>query len=240
MAARIPPPPVQPVYRFLGTALGASMWFFVCWSFGHEEIEAIGADPGHIDLLQGKERRYLPPPDILAHTRILLPPRKLADTTSQGRFFLVGSILGITRREIKRDRGRRILARAEHCTYWHRYDAFSGSIQKAGADIHFNPVCLLVVGSATLLLPPTTSLPSCFAPSICFTPRGSYDDDDGGVLLGSELDCLRWLSPCLARLSCRTRDYERLRVHAHSFITYQTSHATHFSLWVFIMGREQT
>ncbi len=111
MAARIPPPPVQPVYRFLGTALGASMWFFVCWSFGHEAIETIVADLGHIDLLQGKERRYLPPPDILAHARILLPPRKPADTTSQGRFFLVGSILGITRRETKRDRGRRTLAR---------------------------------------------------------------------------------------------------------------------------------
>jgi hypothetical protein len=66
--ARIPPPPVQPVYRFLGTALGASMWFFVCQSFGDEAIGGVWLTRLHPDLLQGEERRYFPPPRRLTYS----------------------------------------------------------------------------------------------------------------------------------------------------------------------------
>ena len=86
--------------------------------------------------------------------------------------------------------------------------------RRPGADIHFQSGRSLGGRFRYSALPPT-SLPSCFAPSICFTLRGSCDDS---ILPGSELVRLRWLSPCWRGCHAALRYYELLRVHAHPSI----------------------
>ncbi len=59
----------------------------------------------------------------LEHLRALLRQRQAADTTTQGRFSSVGSILGTIRRR-KYRRKQAAGKRAGHCTYWRQYDGF--------------------------------------------------------------------------------------------------------------------
>ncbi len=117
------PPHAAPfINRFLGKALGASMWFWVCrflptlWRT--RQLRAPWLTRDNSDLLEGKEGRYLfphplPLPLLLPPRRPLHPPRLPSHTQaaaaaaaagadptppSQDPFSSAGSTLGTTRR----------------------------------------------------------------------------------------------------------------------------------------------
>lgn len=63
-------PPVRPLYRFMATGLGASMWFFVRWSSAERAIGTGQLTRSDSDLLPGKERRCVPPDPISRASRL--------------------------------------------------------------------------------------------------------------------------------------------------------------------------